>query len=307
MNRFLRPQCPGGIFHITARTQGHAPWFRDELKPHIAQIIVDGICSSGCYLMAYAVMDNHFHIVLAQNTRTLGWTMKPIMRRIALLVQRHHDITGHVFERRFRSKQCVDAEHARNALLYTHHNPVEAGICVAVGDYEWTSHSEFLERRSTKSILVEEVIQLFSPDLKISKANPGAARANYVRYIEWWCRKKEAERAEKDFNEAPPPARGGDDYFKERYATPALPLLRPTEDLRDAAWRSLALIDPQMSMEVMRRSYGGREAVRVRKELMAALLSKGFRGNAIADYLRVDPAVVSRVNRVMRWQPTGRE
>src|SRR5207253_9949941 len=130
---------PGSAFHIVSRTQGHARWFTDDIKDDIADLLLTGSISAGGRPAAFAVMDNHFHLLLFQGSASLGWTMQPILRRIALLDQRRHGVEGHVFERRFRSKLCQDRDHLPTAIIYIHRNPVNAGLCRQATDYRWSS------------------------------------------------------------------------------------------------------------------------------------------------------------------------
>ncbi len=39
--------------------------------------------------------------------------------------------------------QCVDAEHLREAIVYTHLNPVAAGLCERSEDYRWSSQRAY--------------------------------------------------------------------------------------------------------------------------------------------------------------------
>jgi REP element-mobilizing transposase RayT len=306
MSRVLRAQQPGCPFHITARTQGKEPWFTDELKPHIAQTIVAGIRSAGALPLAFAVMSNHIHIVTVQGPRTLGWTMQPILRRIALMVKRQyrrqnqkHD--GHVFGRRFFSVRCADALHLRTAILYTHYNPVKAGMCSDINAYAWTSHRALaLEEPSPENVATVEALGIFAHQAGLSLAE---LRNCYMRHIEWWCAKSEAESRGAECDLGQPPAAEGDELFDQTYARGSAHVQSLTVDLRNRAHRILQAIAPGFDIELVRRPYGNRISVKVRRQLIAALLTSGYRGTAIADYLRVSEATISRVSSELRWGP----
>lgn len=135
---------PGIAFHITARTQGKEPWFRDALRSRIEHILVEGVATSDAIRLSHTVMPNHFHLVIRQSARPLGWIMQPIMRRIAVAVQRTYGVEGHVFERSYRSLACESADHLRRAVAYTHLNPQRAGLCRSPEEYAWSSHVRFL-------------------------------------------------------------------------------------------------------------------------------------------------------------------
>src|SRR5690606_28499612 len=91
-------------------------------------------------LFAYVIMPNHLHLVLRQGEEPLWRFMQPYLRRIAIQVQRTHEREGRVFERRYRDRYCADADHLRTAILYTHLNPIRAGLCSDPREYPWSSH-----------------------------------------------------------------------------------------------------------------------------------------------------------------------
>ena len=295
MSRVLRQQQPGSVFHITSRTQGHEPWFTERLRPVIAGMITDGVTSAGAALIAYAVMPNHVHVILAQGTRSLGWTMQPVFRRIALLVHRSHGLMGHVFERRFRSTSCLDADHIRNAILYTHFNPVRAGLCTAVEEYNWTSHLAYCsDFDHPRGIPLRDVLELFASGVGRTRED---LRSDYLAHVEWW----HAARHSAATAVSPPPV-NPTTTFPRAVATgaPSRPL--GAMDLRDRALRILRIIDRGCDLDLVRGSYVGPRAARVRHQLIAALLSAGYRGTAIARFLQISPSAVSRVSIALRWQ-----
>lgn len=51
--------------------------------------------------------------------------------------------SGHVFQDRFKSEPVNDMAYFMTLLLYIHQNPLKAGIVKKVGDYEWSSWSEY--------------------------------------------------------------------------------------------------------------------------------------------------------------------
>lgn len=302
MSRILREQRPGGVFHITARTQGKAHWFKDGLQPHIEQIVVDGIRAAGNYLFAHAVMDNHLHIVAAQGRRSLGFTMQPILRRIAMLVKRKHAVADHVFGARFASKPCLTADHLRWAILYTHFNPVKARLCSDVAIYPWTSHSAFARVGvADVALIATEIMSVFCAHDQ--QADGGSrARECYLLHAAWWRRRLEAQLADLPFNEAPPDASYGDKYFSKRFGAPQLTLLQPAIDLRDRAHRLAALFAADCDVELLRRAYGSPRLIEIRNRIIAAMLTDGYRTSALARYFRVSPTTVSRIASRLRWQ-----
>ncbi|MGH7465566.1 MAG: transposase, partial [Longimicrobiales bacterium] len=142
MGRLLRPALPGAPFHITARTQWQEPLFAGA-EEEVATLIRGSIDRSDAQLLAYAVMGNHIHVIVVQGRRPLSAYMQPLLRRIALVVNRRRDRRGHVFGRRYSHSVCQDPEYFRSMVAHVHLNPVRAGICGKPDDYRWTSHRDY--------------------------------------------------------------------------------------------------------------------------------------------------------------------
>ncbi len=294
MGRALRLHHPGSAFHIVARTQGQEHWFVDELKDSIADILLSGAISVGARPVAFAVMANHFHLILFQGSASLGETMQPVMRRIALLIQKNQSRQGHVFERRYRAKLCKDSEHLPNAILYVHRNPVKANICAAPTDYRWSSANAFQGNTPPGFLCITDGLRAFDTT---GSASPEELRDLYAArlqnstdvelddYWSWFWRSIRRRRNSAVVNvpRSPHIARS------------------PHRDLRDAALRILRSIDDTIEVEIVRSRYGGRRFVEVRTQLIAALIQRGYSGVDIARYLRISEATVSRIRSRMRW------
>ena len=299
MSRVLRPQLPGVAFHITARTQGKQPWFDEGLRNAVERHIREGVASSDARLLAYIVMPNHFHIVLRQGMRPLGWIMQPIMRRIALSVQRRHQLQGHVFERRFRSIACNDAEYLRNAIVYTHLNAQRAGLSPA---YRWSS-AVLYERgvsRDVCDVAVTFALRLFADAPTDSDI---MLRAAYARYLAWRMARDNAIATGKIHLVAKPRFAAGDAHFAQSFCSlPDAPCV-PRRDLRDEAIKILHGISLDVDIDDLRGRGLTHHQSELRRELIAALLQKRYAGRKIANFFCVSDSTVSRIATQMRYAP----
>jgi REP element-mobilizing transposase RayT len=298
MSRKIREQLPGAAFHIVARTQGKAGWFKKAIRDDIEKIIVEGVTSSDAMLMAYAVMPNHFHIMLRQGQRPLGWVMQPVMRRLALLVQRHRQMKGHVFERTFRSRLCDRPRFLRRSVVYTHLNPARARLCDEITSYPWSSHVRYvIESGSVAAVEVAHVLQLFAD-------KPGQSHAelsrNYINYARWRLEKDRCKKAGLIYTVPEPLMSEGDDYFYEFFA--GTPMTHPARkmDLRDRAIIALRHIDATIKIDELRTRYMSRAKRETRRQVIAALLTARYPGYAIADFFKVSDTLVSAVAKSLR-------
>jgi putative transposase len=309
MSRSTRQYINGGVFHITARTQGKSPWFTRRLRGVIVEIIVKGVALSDAKLLAYAVMPNHFHIVIVQGSMTLGTVMQPIMRRIALLIQRSRKSSGHVFERSYRSHACSDPDYIRASIIYTHLNPWRAGLCKDPCDYKWTSHETYLGRTASHlystQLAANVGLRLFAHDAAL---NPTMLRSNYLRAVNHRVMLDQAKAGREinvsiwgsDHGE-------GDRYFlSEMKRVPNAPEPPWRPDLRDAAQSALLVWSRDVALGELRGSWLPHQLVAMRRNVIVWLLGRGYRGCEVAHFFGISPATVSKVSASVRAAQTRR-
>src|SRR5687768_12358998 len=117
MSRRKRAYLPGVVFHITARAHCKEPYFSPALRDAMVNIIARGLRRSDALLIAWVILSNHYHLVVRQGVAPLAQLIQPINREIALAVQRAQRRKGHVFERRFFAKPCIDADQMREMIV----------------------------------------------------------------------------------------------------------------------------------------------------------------------------------------------
>lgn len=313
MGRTPRSHLPGAVFHLTARTQGHQPWFTESLRARMTEYLASAIRGSDSRLLAYAIMPNHLHLMVHQGELRLERIMQPLLCRTALLVQRRHGVVGHVFERRFRDHTCLDPRHVRNTIVYTHLNPVRAGLVNQAAAYPWSSHALYLdepvERDPLRDVVaVERALGLFAA---VDGAGPAELRRAYRRYVGWRVR-RDRHHAREALDEAvgppppQPPVSGGDAWWWRTFVPPisvdggrgdTLEGESPTTrmDLSDIAKRTLAQRAPTLPLERVRGNSKARRIVEIRRTMVCRMDAAGYAGCSIARYLRVSDQCVSNI------------
>ena len=239
-------------------------------------------------------MPNHLHILLFQGHAPLGWTLQPILRRTALMVQRTHGVQGHVFERRFRSKLCADHTHLRNSILYIHRNPIEAGLCADAADYSSTSHRAYATGEDCSFIHVEEGLRIVAC---CDSGSPDELRAIYLSEFARYCGHDVGDAFSWTYTERRRFRRESIRCFSSQsVSNHELP------DLRDAALMISRQIDPNCDIELVRSAFRGSRVLEIRLQLIATLLLRGYSGRNIAAFLRISESSVSRVRCRLRWE-----
>jgi hypothetical protein len=279
------------------------------MRKSIVEIIVNGAATSDAKLLAYAVMPNHFHMVVVQGSMTLGTVMQPIMRRIALLVQRSRKSSGHVFERSYRSHSCSDPDYVRAAIIYTHLNPWRAGLCKDPCEYEWTSHEAYLGKTTSylyaTQVAADVGLRLFADD---DDLNPHALRSIYVTAVNRRMLLDGAKTgAEVNVTvHTCGHTRGDKFYLEEMPRTNGLPDPPWRPDLRDAALSALRVWNRDIQLHQIRGSWLPHQLVPIRKNVIAWLIGRGYRGCDIGHFFGISPATVSKISVELRHAQSAR-
>jgi REP element-mobilizing transposase RayT len=312
MGRSLRPYLPGVIFHLTARVHDRERLLIGLQAP-IAGLIRSSAASAGARLVAYVVMSNHLHVLAVQGRRPLGDLMQPLLRRSALLVQKACGRSGHVFERRFAAKACLDAEYMRNAVAYIHLNPVRAGLCDDPADYAWSTHNLYCDsaRRSDVRAFggaIEATLQLYAQEVD---AGPAACHAAYLAFLAWRRRRDALDAAGGGglpvSSFSAPNCTGGDVHWARGMAPFAAEgstrdrlLPAPRVPIATAAAAALRAVDGDMPLDLLRGGGSARPVVHARGPVIAACLEAGYAPRQVARYLNVSTSTISRVGAILR-------
>lgn len=187
-----RPGAPGLTHHLMARGIERRPLFFDDddrrsLLERLDRVL--GAAGVACY--AWALMPNHFHLVVRSDTVPISRLMARIETSYALYFNRRHDRVGHVFQNRFRSRLVEDEADLAGLVRYVHANPLAGGIVPSLAALErhpWCGHAALLGRAEAEPFhAAEAALRLFGRD-------PASARAALRSWMrEGWERGLPAE------------------------------------------------------------------------------------------------------------------
>ena len=273
------------------------------------QVIDDVRNITDASVAAHAIMPNHLHLLVIQGSQPLDRLMQPLLRRLALAVQRHNGKDGHVFQGRYKHKACLDPDYLRNAIAYIHLNAARKGLCTCADDFAWCSHPEYrsavtADLATTRGATTAMMARMFADRIDDSLEN-------CVRNYEWFLRwRLECDRLRADPSvhllPLPPSTRAGDAHWYATFNSSCVAAAErqlkdiPRMDLRDFMQRSLQDVAPEMPLAFLRSGDSTRALVRVRRAIMLRALIAGYRGTRIARFLRVSDATVSRLRTEVR-------
>lgn len=240
--------------------------------------------------------------------------MQPLLRRMALRLQDAHDVEGPVFWRPYASQACMDPSHARNAIVYTHLNPVRAGLCDDPADYPWSSHTLYADRGpGAPPPELAPLRALLDPSLALPLFATTAAgsqtqlRADYRLFARWRLETVGSQDGESNGAGSSASWSGSGLRREDRWSTSLSPLfhspVRPgphgravmTPDLATLARATLAAETRTVTLDEIRGRSGGRERSRLRHCVIRRLHAAGYRNVDIAHFLDLSESAVSYV------------
>lgn len=173
MARQSRIHYTGALYHVIARGNNREVVFHDgEDKSKYLALIERYKQKYQFHLYAYAIMDNHVHLLGGVADEPLSKIMQGIQQSYTQYYNRKYDRVGHVFEQRYRAKLCNSDQYLVSLLRYIHRNPLRAGLSQPC----WTSHPAY--QAGNSSIVDTEFI------LSMLSNNKTKAIQKYMEYME---------------------------------------------------------------------------------------------------------------------------
>ena len=139
MPRQPRSLLPDGVYHVTARAgHGRALFIDDVDRERFLWLLNHYAARVDIRILAYCLMDTHYHLLLEGNSVDLGLLMQRLNGRYVQRYNARHERYGHLFAERYTAYEIRDEEHFEQALTYIDENPVKAGLCRQAEDWPWS-------------------------------------------------------------------------------------------------------------------------------------------------------------------------
>ena len=166
MPRQPRIDSPGLLQHVIVRGVARSDIFIEDEDRHDFVRRLEALLSeteTRCF--AWALLDNHFHLLLMPTSETLSRFMRRLLTGYAVSFNLRHQRSGHLFQNRYKSIVCDSDAYLLELIRYIHLNPVRAGIVTSLEElaiYPWSGHRQLLKMGTRKLICAEAVLALFS-------------------------------------------------------------------------------------------------------------------------------------------------
>lgn len=91
-------------------------------------------------LLAFCILDNHFHLVLRQDEpEAISQFMRSLMSAYTQRFNRRHGRSGPLFDERYQARLIESSRHLKSVIAYVHANPASPL------EYRWSSHRLYVD------------------------------------------------------------------------------------------------------------------------------------------------------------------
>ncbi len=140
MARKARIDLPSYFYHVIARGQRKNPlFFSNSDKEQFLSIVKELLQIYDILIYAFAILRNHFHLLVYRGETSLSQFLKQLDTRYAIYFNKKYGTVGHVFQDRPKSFIILDNKYLIILLKYIHRNPEKAGIVMDPNDYFFSS------------------------------------------------------------------------------------------------------------------------------------------------------------------------
>jgi putative transposase len=140
MNKIKHLNLEGYVYFITTCTFGKEKFFiSDGFAQTVVNTIIFGRTESWYYLLAYVVMPNHLHLLIAPKNRKVPSIMMSIKgytsRKINIIANR----SGKIWQDGYIDFPMDNRRAAIEKINYIEQNPVRAGLVKDIVEYPYSS------------------------------------------------------------------------------------------------------------------------------------------------------------------------
>ena len=148
MTRQPRLDAPGALHHVIGRgIDGITIFNKRKDREDFLERLADLCRADALSVYAWALMSNHFHLLLRTGNQPLSKSMRKLLTGYVVNYNRRHTRYGHLFQNRYKSILCEDDPYLLELTRYIHLNPLRANIVKNLGElnrYQWCGHSAIM-------------------------------------------------------------------------------------------------------------------------------------------------------------------
>ncbi len=141
MPRAQRQFVAGGLYHVFARGSNRQAIFTlDSDRVDFLVCLSRVVARTDTRCLAYCLMSNHYHLVVASEDGGLSRAIKALNGRYALRFNTRYAREAHLFKNRFGAIPQKTSAQLLWTLRYVVTNPVANGMCASPKEWLWSSY-----------------------------------------------------------------------------------------------------------------------------------------------------------------------
>ncbi len=180
MPRKSRIDAPGALHHIIARGIERRKIFDDDHDRYgFLERLGNILEQTGTRCYAWALIPNHFHLLLRTASVPLSTVMGRLLTGHAVGYNRRHRRHGHLFQNRYKSILCQEDNYFLELVRYIHLNPLRARLVKdmdALGRYPFGGHGVVMGKHEHIWQDIDSVLSHFG-------SRKGPARRSYRAFV----------------------------------------------------------------------------------------------------------------------------
>jgi len=114
------------------------------LSPAECDLVLEALavhhCPGNFLLLAYVVMPDHMHLLLAPQEQTLPQILRDLKSKSGHEIARRRSVPGPIWQPRYFDNIIRRVRHFWEKLDYIHQNPVEAALVGQPHEWKWSSY-----------------------------------------------------------------------------------------------------------------------------------------------------------------------
>jgi REP element-mobilizing transposase RayT len=180
MGRPPREFAPGEIYHVFSRGSNRQAIYRyDSDRIDFLDCLERVVGRHKLVCLGYALLPNHFHLVVETPDGRLSDAMKALNGRYALRFNQRYGRDAHLFKNRFGAvRQELDIQ-LLWTLRYVVRNPLDAGVCSRPEEWPWTSYRASVGEVKPPRFLALRRLLLYFAD------SPEVAMSQFREFVKW--------------------------------------------------------------------------------------------------------------------------
>jgi REP element-mobilizing transposase RayT len=307
MPRLARLDIAGLLQHVIVRGIERRDIFNDD---HDRQLFVARLVSllseTGVRCYAWALLSNHFHLLLMPTSTPLSHFMRRLLTGYAVSFNRRNKRAGHLFQNRYKSIVCEEEPYLLELVRYIHLNPLRAGMVASLeelGLYPWTGHAVLLGHRQLGGQETDPILERFGKSVSTARRNyrqfvaDGILTGHRDDLVGGGLKRSQGERQNHEYESFDERVLGGGDFVDS---------LKQDFNLRDkmrsvvTLAQLLAIVSAALTLDpdLVRRPSKSRAPAAARAIMChLAIYEFGYTGSEVGKFLHLGPTGVSLASR----------